>query len=126
MFRLFIFVLPFLFLQCPFVKLADDITFKVISASGGHLGYYNTDNGDVKFFEGGAMINGVSIYEVNVGPVETLMVSATTKTGATSIAIKVYKGPQLAKEEVLDNISQESTIGINYLYGEEPANPAAP
>jgi len=100
----------------------ESIGFKVVAQGAGFTGFYIADGGSISAFSESQNVAGTASYEIDLGPIRSLTVSSTSKIGASSIKIMVYRNEFSVKEVVEDAIATPTTININYQYKEEESN----
>lgn len=101
--------------------LIDPIDVKVITTSAEFDGYYVLNGEDVATFYGGPLTSGVSTYEKTFDDLNTIEVGVTTRSGATSVRIQIYKDMILVKELFKEDLLSAVTENLSYTYNEEPA-----
>lgn len=105
-------------IQCDY-DFIDPVDLKVIATQASFDGYYTVDGGDINYFTGGILTNGISSYEVTIDSMQTLELQLTTRTGSNSITIQVYRNENKVKELVQSDLNQPTTVNFTYQYGEE-------
>jgi len=100
-------------------NLEEEIGFKVISQSAGFTGYYIADGGSIVNFSDSQNVGGSASHEVSAGQIRNLEVNATSKTGAISLTIKIYRNDVKVKEISEIDIATPTTISLAYKINEE-------